>query len=49
MLRIRLDCRKLDWVDTIWPEDMKVPGEYPRVQKYCLMSVERCWTVRSND
>lgn len=37
--------RQLDWVDTIWPEDMKVPGEYPRVQKYCLMSVERCWTV----
>ncbi|GAA5993296.1 hypothetical protein JCM10908_001418 [Rhodotorula pacifica] len=36
--------RQLDWVDTIWPEDMKIPGEYPRVQKYCLMSVERCWT-----
>ncbi|GAA5936996.1 hypothetical protein JCM3775_001921 [Rhodotorula graminis] len=36
--------RKLDWVDTVWPEDMKVPGQYPRVQKYCLMSVSRCWT-----
>ncbi|BGP17296.1 JmjC domain-containing histone demethylation protein 1 [Rhodosporidiobolus nylandii] len=36
--------RKLDWVDTVWPADMKQPGEYPRVQKYCLMSVERCWT-----
>ncbi|GAA5881716.1 hypothetical protein JCM3774_005966 [Rhodotorula dairenensis] len=36
--------RQLDWVDTVWPEDMKIPGEYPRVQKYCLMSVERCWT-----
>lgn len=37
--------RKLDWVDTIWPENMKGVGEYPRVQKYCLMSVARCWTV----
>ena len=36
--------RKLDWVDTVWPEDMKVAGQYPRVQKYCLMSVKACWT-----
>ncbi|GAA5889444.1 hypothetical protein JCM5296_006363 [Sporobolomyces johnsonii] len=36
--------RKLDWVDNVWPNDMKQPGTYPRVQKYCLMSVERCWT-----
>ncbi|BGP71350.1 JmjC domain-containing histone demethylation protein 1 [Rhodotorula toruloides] len=36
--------RKLDWVDNVWPDDMKIPGQYPRVQKYCLMSVERCWT-----
>ncbi|GAA5955986.1 hypothetical protein JCM21900_002639 [Sporobolomyces salmonicolor] len=36
--------RKLDWVDTVWPNDMRQPGTYPRVQKYCLMSVERCWT-----
>ncbi|GAA6040064.1 hypothetical protein JCM8097_004762 [Rhodosporidiobolus ruineniae] len=36
--------RKLDWVDNVWPSDMKEPGTYPRVQKYCLMSVERCWT-----
>ncbi|GAA5916341.1 hypothetical protein JCM6882_000857, partial [Rhodosporidiobolus microsporus] len=36
--------RSLDWVDNCWPTDMKGPGEYPRVQKYCLMSVERCWT-----
>jgi hypothetical protein len=38
--------RKLDWVEQVWPADMKKPGEYPRVQKYCLMSVERSWTVR---
>ncbi|GAA6059125.1 hypothetical protein JCM10212_003872 [Sporobolomyces blumeae] len=36
--------RKLDWVDNVWPQEMKTPGNYPRVQKYCLMSVERCWT-----
>ncbi|GAA5909279.1 [Histone H3]-lysine-36 demethylase [Sporobolomyces salmoneus] len=36
--------RNLDWVDTIWPDDMKQPGQFPRVQKYCLMSVEKCWT-----
>ncbi|GAA5981483.1 hypothetical protein JCM11641_004778 [Rhodosporidiobolus odoratus] len=36
--------RKIDWVDNVWPSDMKKQGEYPRVQKYCLMSVERCWT-----
>ncbi|GAA5994805.1 hypothetical protein JCM5350_001883 [Sporobolomyces pararoseus] len=36
--------RNLDWVDTIWPDDMKLPGQFPRVQKYCLMSVEKCWT-----
>lgn len=38
--------RKLDWVDTMWPSDEKEPGTYPAVQKYCLMSVKQCWTVR---
>lgn len=47
----KADCplsssRKFDWVEQVWPADMKKPGEYPRVQKYCLMSVERSWTVR---
>ncbi|GJQ78058.1 hypothetical protein Trydic_g2401 [Trypoxylus dichotomus] len=46
--------RQLDWVDCVWPrhlkdsqteatnvlEDMK----YPKVQKYCLMSVKGCYT-----
>ncbi|BGP49253.1 JmjC domain-containing histone demethylation protein 1 [Rhodotorula kratochvilovae] len=44
MVRAPELVRKLDWVDTVWPADMKVPGQYPRVQKYCLMSVEKCWT-----
>ena len=39
--------RQLDWVEQIWPKDLKKPDTYPRVQKYCLMSVENCWTVRS--
>ncbi|KAI5481779.1 PHD finger protein 8 [Pseudohyphozyma bogoriensis] len=36
--------RTMDWVDNIWPKHLKKPGQYPRVQKYCLMSVKRCWT-----
>uniref|UniRef100_A0A672IA09 [histone H3]-dimethyl-L-lysine(36) demethylase n=1 Tax=Salarias fasciatus TaxID=181472 RepID=A0A672IA09_SALFA len=44
----------LDWVDTMWPRHLKerqrdssssVPDmQYPKVQKYCLMSVEGCYT-----
>ncbi|BGP25559.1 JmjC domain-containing histone demethylation protein 1 [Rhodotorula toruloides] len=44
MVRAPELVRQLDWVDNVWPDDMKIPGQYPRVQKYCLMSVERCWT-----
>ncbi|KAH8917589.1 Clavaminate synthase-like protein [Atractiella rhizophila] len=36
--------RKLDWVTNFWPEDRRGPGQYPKVQKYCLMSVSHCWT-----
>lgn len=38
--------REMDWVETIWPQDVRVAGSkaYPKVQKYCLMSVARCWT-----
>ncbi|KAI8448051.1 hypothetical protein BY996DRAFT_6420248 [Phakopsora pachyrhizi] len=30
----------------IWPNELNVHGSlnYPKVQKYCLMSVARCWT-----
>ncbi|WAQ87237.1 hypothetical protein PtA15_8A139 [Puccinia triticina] len=36
----------LDWVSTIWPSHLRKlgSGTYPKVQKYCLMSVARCWT-----
>ena len=46
--------RMIDWIDKAWPrhlKDMQLDGTnsldemmYPKVQKYCLMSVERCYT-----
>ena len=31
----------LDWIDLSWPEHLNYR---PKVQKYCLMSVEGCYT-----
>lgn len=46
--------REIDWVDVVWPRQLKeaqVEGTnslddmmYPKVQKYCLMSVKNCYT-----
>lgn len=46
--------RMIDWVDVVWPKQLKdaqtegtnVLGDmmYPKVQKYCLMSVKNCYT-----
>lgn len=46
--------REIDWVDVVWPRKLKnaqVDGTnsldemmYPKVQKYCLMSVKNCFT-----
>ncbi|XP_045465756.1 jmjC domain-containing histone demethylation protein 1-like isoform X2 [Harmonia axyridis] len=46
--------RQVDWVDNVWPRHLKesqVEGtnvleemKYPKVQKYCLMSVKGCYT-----
>lgn len=46
--------RKIDWVDVVWPKQLKEAqieetnaiGDmmYPKVQKYCLMSVKNCYT-----
>lgn len=46
--------REIDWVDVVWPRQLKeaqVEGTnslddmmYPKVQKYCLMSVKNCFT-----
>ena len=36
--------RQLDLQDSIWPDDLKAKGEYPKVQVYCLMSVADCFT-----
>lgn len=49
-----LIVRQIDWVDVVWPKQLKeaqVEGTnsihdmmYPKVQKYCLMSVKNCYT-----
>ena len=31
----------LDWIDLSWPKDL---SNRPKVQKYCLMSVQGCYT-----
>lgn len=46
--------RQLDWVDVVWPQQLKEAQteatnsldamKYPKVRKYCLMSVENCFT-----
>ncbi|XP_063396735.1 lysine-specific demethylase 2A-like isoform X2 [Mytilus trossulus] len=46
--------RQVDWVDTVWPRHYKDcqtestniidKMKYPKVQKYCLMSVKGCYT-----
>lgn len=35
--------RDLDWVDLVWPQIDKII-DYPRVQLYCLMGVQCCYT-----
>lgn len=35
--------RELDWIDNVWPRDIRV-HEYPRVQLYCLMGVQDSYT-----
>ena len=36
--------RDLDLQDSVWPAELQVKGEIPRVQFYCLMSVADCFT-----
>ncbi|GAB6031109.1 hypothetical protein CHUAL_007917 [Chamberlinius hualienensis] len=46
--------REIDWVDNVWPRHLKKSQiestniiedmKYPKVQKYCLMSVKGCYT-----
>jgi len=46
--------RLIDWVETMWPRSLKMLQKdstnsmddmwYPKVQKYCLMSVGGCYT-----
>lgn len=34
----------LDLQDSVWPEELKAIGDFPKVQLYCLMSVADCYT-----
>lgn len=46
--------RQIDWVERVWPRHLKEAQTeatnvledmmYPKVQKYCLMSVKGCYT-----
>ena len=36
--------RDIDWIDHVWPRELKEEANYPRVQLYCLMSVKDCYT-----
>ncbi|XP_072164056.1 lysine-specific demethylase 2A-like isoform X2 [Diadema setosum] len=46
--------RQIDWVNTVWPQhlietqrdstNVLAEMKYPKVQKYCLMSVKGCYT-----
>lgn len=44
LVRAPTVVRQLDWIDNVWPEELRVQGIFPRAQYYCLMSVAGCFT-----
>ncbi|XP_065579671.1 lysine-specific demethylase 2A-like [Artemia franciscana] len=54
MVACPLVVRAMDWVNTAWPSELRARQSdstnnmaqmmYPKVQKYCLMSVKGCYT-----
>eukprot|EP00041_Stephanoeca_diplocostata_P011327 m.186246 g.186246 ORF g.186246 m.186246 type:complete len:1172 (-) comp18491_c1_seq79:3356-6871(-) len=54
MIRAPEVVRRIDWIDKVWPVELKQQQrhrdnrmehmKYPKVQKYCLMSVGGCYT-----
>jgi len=36
--------RDLDWIDNVWPQELRDQDEYPVVQYYCLTSTGGCYT-----
>ncbi|KAI9767441.1 MAG: JmjC domain-containing histone demethylation protein 1 [Geoglossum simile] len=36
--------RDMDLADSVWPTELRAKGDFPKVQLYCLMSVENSFT-----
>ena len=36
--------RQVDWIDTVWPLSRRARGDFPQVQKYCIISMEGAYT-----
>jgi F-box/leucine-rich repeat protein 10/11 len=36
--------REIDFIDNVWPKELKASGDYPRVQYYLLTSTRGCYT-----
>jgi hypothetical protein len=36
--------RDMDLADSVWPSELRARGDFPKVQLYCLMSVENSFT-----
>ncbi|KAI9772161.1 MAG: JmjC domain-containing histone demethylation protein 1 [Geoglossum umbratile] len=36
--------RDMDLADSVWPAELRAKGDFPKVQLYCLMSVENSFT-----
>jgi len=34
----------VDWIDTLWPLERRVRGDFPHVQKYCLCGMAGSYT-----
>lgn len=38
--------RDVDWIDQLWPKES---ATWPKVQRYCLMSVAGIFTIRNSN
>lgn len=44
MVMAPLAVRQIDWIDIFWPIYRRARGDYPQVQKYCLISMKGSYT-----